>query len=108
MALYRVLCKYEPTYRHLAGSGRDAWHFSRGAWRVFETWDVTSVTAPLPVTTWGKRALGVLSLRRPRKGTRVNPRKLLQEYRDAQRAEQRHAADMHSIMFDDFEKSSHA
>jgi hypothetical protein len=80
METYRVICVYEPTYRHLAGSERNYWHFKRGAWRVAGVWDVSDVTNPFKIVTHGSRALGVLSIRKPQIGTRVNPKKLLEEY----------------------------
>ena len=82
MKIFRVLCKFESGYRHLSGSDKKCWHFSRGAWRVVDSQNVTSVTNPESIKI-RQGLLGVLAVRKPRNGTRVDPRKLLQEYLDA-------------------------
>jgi len=82
MQVFRVVCVYEPKYRHLSGSDSANWHFSRGAWRVADSWDLTDVTAPLRSVLWSSPDVGlaVLAIRKPRNGTRVNPAALLKEY----------------------------
>ena len=76
-----VVCSFKPAYRHLSGSTKAAWQWQRGAWVVVNSFDNLTPTPNLCGTFPGH--LFVAAVRAPRRGTRCNPRKLLQEWLDA-------------------------
>lgn len=83
--MYRIYCRYEPGYRHLAGAGKDSWHWKRGAWRVQAVHGADQPERAGPVVSL-HTCVRVICPTPRRVGTRCSPRKLLGEFLAHRRA----------------------
>lgn len=82
---YRVWCEYRPDFRRANGGTARGPKRGRGAWIVRGVTKVHDETRPLQSSGWFPTCLGVLSPSSPQAGTRVSPRKLLDEHLEQRR-----------------------